>query len=257
MANFYEVKNQTKDSADIYIYGTISRYAWFDDSEDIPSNSSMRTVSGQLKNIAENTNHINLYINSPGGDASEGIAIANWLSRQPFDIDVYIDALCASIATVIAFGCGGKVHIYDNATCMIHNAWGDPGPSNSEELRALADRLDVYNKSILSTYMRKANGSISEKDIEAMMDAETWLSADDCIRYGFADDKITSTATVAACLPYEYREKYKNIPKNLLESAVNNEEKPSEPEPEKVPEMPEEVKSLINLARATIQEVSL
>lgn len=89
------------------------------------------------------------------------------------------------------------------------------------------------------------------------MDAETWLSADDCIQYGFADDKITSTTTVAACLPDEYREKYKNIPKNLLESAVNNEEKPSGTEHEKVPEMPEEVKSLISLARATIQEVSL
>ena len=57
---------------------------------------------------------ITIYINSPGGTVSEGMAIKAFLARQTFKKDVYIDGLCASIATAIAFGIGAEVHIHVN-----------------------------------------------------------------------------------------------------------------------------------------------
>lgn len=249
MNKFYEIKNQSAESVDVYIYGTISKYAWFDDSDDdIPEGASVKTVSQQIKALA-GTSHINLYINSPGGDASEGIAIANWLGRQKFDIDVYIDALCASAATIIAFGCGGKVHIYNNAMCMIHNAWTTVCGANAVELRAMAERLEMFDRSILSTYLDKVDGKLSSNELKEMMSAETWLDADECLKYGFADEIITSASTVAACLPDEYLDQYKHIPECIKNSAA------SENTPTPV-EMPESVKSLIASAKSTIERVS-
>ena len=73
-----------------------------------------------------------------------------------------------------------------NALMMIHNMWmGAVG--NSAELRKAADDLDVINTAGRSAYLAKAGDKLPEAKLIEMMDAETWLTAEDCITYGLAD----------------------------------------------------------------------
>lgn len=69
---------------------------------------------------------------------------------------------------------------------MIHNMWmGTVG--NAAELRKAADDLDVINAAGRQAYLQKAAGNLSEETLIQMMDEETWLTAEQCIQYGLAD----------------------------------------------------------------------
>lgn len=66
---------------------------------------------------------INLHIHSPGGDVFEGTAIYNLLRNHPASVDVYIDGLAASMASVIAMA-GDTIYMPENAMMMVHKPWG-------------------------------------------------------------------------------------------------------------------------------------
>ena len=126
---------------------------------------------------------LELYINSPGGDVFESRAIMAELKRFPGNTIAHIDGLCASAATSIALACG-EVVMYDGAFFMIHNAsglaWGDKA-----ELRATADLLEKVEGVIVKDYITKTGKD--EAEIMAMMDAETWFTAQEALDNGFVD----------------------------------------------------------------------
>lgn len=126
---------------------------------------------------------IRLRINSPGGDAFEGVAIFNLLRAQGKTIEVYIDGLAASSASIIAMA-GDTISIGENAMVMIHNAWSI-AIGDATEMRKTADLLDKVSASIAQTYVTRTGNSA--EDVKAMMDAETWLSAEECVEKNFAD----------------------------------------------------------------------
>ena len=135
---YWEIKNQTETSAELYLYSTIS--SWGEEWGD----TSAKDVINAVKNLG-NISQLKIYINSPGGTVSEGMAIKAFLARQTFKKDVYIDGLCASIATAIAFGINATVHMESTALVMIHNAWtGVYG--NAVELRKVANDSSVLNE---------------------------------------------------------------------------------------------------------------
>lgn len=69
---------------------------------------------------------------------------------------------------------------------MIHNMWLE-AVGNSAELRKAADDLDVINAAGRQAYLQKAGDKLPEDKLADMMDAETWLTAEQCVEYGFAD----------------------------------------------------------------------
>ena len=123
-------------------------------------------------------------ISSPGGSVDEGRLIYNALKRYKGGVDVVVDSSAYSIASYIAMA-GERVVMAKNAMMMIHNPW-TMAFGNAEELRKTADVLDKYRDSIVDAYTDK-----SEKDREqmvAILDAETWYTAQEAVDEGFASE---------------------------------------------------------------------
>ena len=172
-------------TVDIYIYGDVEgdSYDWWTD-EVIESETSANHFRDELAKYP-NATQINIYINRYGGSVFEGTAIYNQLRRNPAHKTVYIDGFACSVASVIAMA-GDEIVMPRNALMMIHNMWmGAVG--NAAELRKAADDLDVINTAGRSAYLAKAGDKLPEAKLIEMMDAETWLTAEDCITYGLAD----------------------------------------------------------------------
>lgn len=170
---------------ELYIYGDVEGdgYDWWRD-EVIRSETSANAFRDALA-AHPNVTQINLYINSCGGSVFEGTAIYNQLRRHPAHKTVYVDGFACSIASVIAMA-GDEVVMPRNTLMMIHNMWmGAVG--NAAELRKAADDLDVINDAGRQAYLEKAGEKLDEAALTTMMDAETWLTAEQCIQYGLAD----------------------------------------------------------------------
>lgn len=186
MRRLWELK-QTADpgTVDLYIYGDVESdgYDWWTEQtiESETSANHFRDELAKYPNLAQ----INLYINSYGGSVFEGTAIYNQLRRHPAKKTVYIDGFACSVASVIAMA-GDEVVMPRNAMMMIHNAWMY-ACGNAAELRKAADDLDAINKGNRQAYLQKAGDKLSEEELVSMLDAETWLTAEDCIRLGLAD----------------------------------------------------------------------
>lgn len=184
--NMWEIKQAAQNNVlEIYIYGDIESdgYDWWTD-EVIRSETSANTFREELAKYAD-VAEIKLYINSNGGSVFEGTAIYNQLKRHPAKKTVYIDGFACSIASVIAMA-GDEIIMPRNALMMIHNMWMC-AYGNSVELRKAADDLDIINNAGKQAYLQKAGEKVDEELLTRMMDDETWLTAEDCIRYGLAD----------------------------------------------------------------------
>lgn len=168
--NWGEIKNVTAKAADVYIYDEIG---WF--------GISAADFIDEVKSLKVDT--INLLINSPGGSVFDGVAIYNTLKNHPAAVNVQIDGLAASIASVIAMS-GDTITIADNAMMMIHK----PAVlmfGQAPDLRKEADLLDQIEQQIISTYAART-GTESEL-ISAMMQEETWFTGSEAVTHGFAD----------------------------------------------------------------------
>lgn len=181
---------------DLYIYGDVESdgYDWWND-EVIRSETSANTFRETLAQHP-NVSQINIYINSYGGSVFEGTAIYNQLKRHPAHKTVYVDGFACSIASVIAMA-GDEVVMPRNTMMMIHNMWmGAVG--NAAQLRKAADDLDVINAAGRQAYLEKAGEKLDEAQLTAMMDAETWLTAQQCLDMGLADRFADQDADLSA-----------------------------------------------------------
>ncbi|WP_309138302.1 head maturation protease, ClpP-related [Parageobacillus sp. VR-IP] len=210
---FWEIKMSAdgSNSADIFIYGDIVSYQW--DETD----TSAASFKKDLDAVGD-VDTINLYINSPGGNVFEGVAIHNMLKRHKAKINVYVDALAASIASVIAMA-GDTIHMPKNAMLMIHNPWTWTY-GNAAELRKVADDLDRIGNSVKQTYLQKAGDKLTEERLQEMLDAETWLSADEAYEHGLCD-VVLEASQIAASISDELFSQYKNVPKQLKNQGKN------------------------------------
>lgn len=164
---------------------------------------------------------LNVYINSPGGDLVEALAIFNAIKRYDGDTTVYVDGIAASAASYIAMAFD-KVVMPKNTMMMIH----DPisyAVGNADEMRDTADLLDKFKNSITSGYADKSGKTAEE--ISALLSNETWISADEALEMGFADEVIDPIEVVAISKVWNF----KNAPQNLVEQ-----EQPAGPEVKEV-----------------------
>ncbi|WP_445009817.1 head maturation protease, ClpP-related [Virgibacillus salexigens] len=190
---------------EIYIYGDIESYKFI---EEDTTATSFKEDLDSLGDVSS----INLYINSPGGSVFEGLAIYNMLKRHKAHVNVQVDALAASISSVIAMA-GDTIYMPKNSMLMIHNAW-TIAVGNSADLRKMADDLDRISQSSMQSYLEKAGDKLSEDKLKEMLDAETWLSADEAKGLGLADVVLESNQ-MAASINNDLFANYKNVPKQL------------------------------------------
>lgn len=168
---------------EILIYDVIGM--WFMDTDAL-------SVANQIRDL--DTDEIRVRINSPGGDAFDGIAIYNALRSHPANVTVVVDGLAASAASVIAMA-GDEIVMGTGSQMMIHLPWmfteGDAG-----ELRKDANRLDKMTDSLASIYAKQAGVG----DWLTLMAAETWFTAGEAVSAGLATrvDEHESSENVAA-----------------------------------------------------------
>lgn len=193
--------------ARIDIYGDIVSENWRWEADET-SAVSFRNALNDLGEVGE----LDLHINSGGGDVFEAVAIFNMIKRHKARVNVHIDGLAASAASVIAMA-GDNIHMPANSMLMIHNAWsGFMG--NHHELRAFADTLEkINNSSVKQAYIEK-NPEINVEELSALMDKETWLSATEAFELGLIDE-VTGVVQVAASITSEQLERYENTPSAL------------------------------------------
>ncbi|SDI19037.1 ATP-dependent Clp endopeptidase, proteolytic subunit ClpP [Alteribacillus persepolensis] len=210
---FWEMRMSADgESGDIFIYGDIERYQWI---EEDTTASSFRDDLDNLGDVST----INLYINSPGGSVFEGVAIHNMLKRHEAKVNVRIDALAASIASVIAMA-GDTIYMPKNSMLMIHNPW-TIALGNAKELRKTADDLDRIGGSAVQSYLQKAGDKLTEEKLQEMLDEETWLSADEAYQYGLAD-VVEEENQMAASINKDFFAQYKNVPDHLMKEEKSN-----------------------------------
>jgi len=142
---------------------------------------------------------INITMNSGGGSTIAGSAIINMMRAYDGNIHVHNIGISASMASVILAE-ATTASMADNALLMIHNPWS-MAMGDSNDMKKQADILDKIKESLLSAYVRKTG--LSEEDISAMMDEETWLTAQEAYDLGFVDE-ITTAQEVAAHSSLEF-----------------------------------------------------
>ena len=180
--------NDKGDTGELMLYGDISDFTWYGDEVTPKQFKKDLDALGEIKNL-------DIYINSGGGDVFAGQAIHSMLKRHTAYKTVYVDGLAASIASVIAMA-GDKIVMPANAMMMIHKAW-TIAMGNANQFRKMADDMDKIDESIVSVYTSKTGKEAEE--IAALLDAETWLTAEDAVAEGFADE-IEQDKKIAASI---------------------------------------------------------
>lgn len=140
-----------------------------------------KRMATALRAIGNNAVTVN--INSPGGDMFEGIAIYNLLREHPAKVTVKVMGWAASAASIIAMA-GDEIIMGLGSFMMVHNAWGVV-VGNRHDMRDAAKLFDGFDSAITDIY--EARTSTKRKDIETLMDAETFMGSSDAVAQGFAD----------------------------------------------------------------------
>lgn len=212
-----EIKNQTDNEAEICFYGDINSDSMGEWSKYFPDDKCPSDIKEFFDQLSDDVEKIHVHINSGGGSVFGGIAIYNLLKNHKAEIIVHVDALAASIASVIAMA-GDKIIIPKNAQLMIHKPMALVS-GNADEMRKEADVLDGCQKVILSTYMDHVKEGVTEKTINDLINAETWLNGEECQEYFNFDVEDSNEAVAVAS---EYFDKYNNLPEKYKELTGEN-----------------------------------
>jgi len=211
-----EVASSDPSVAEIHIVDIIGD--WVDDMINqfwgVDITLTAKAFIKQLAELPASVKTIRVHINSPGGDCFAALTIANALRDQQLSkgrtVETFVDGLAASAASIIMMA-GSTVTVADNALVMIHNPW-TIAMGAAKDMRKAADDLDKVRTAIVATY--KWHSELSDEEIIALLDAETWMDADEAVANGFATAKteglkaaalIDRRATKTLAVPEKYR----------------------------------------------------
>jgi ATP-dependent Clp protease protease subunit len=137
---------------------------------------------------------IHLYINSPGGIVTGGMAIYDTLNFLQCDVVTYCIGMAASMATVIlAAGTKGKRFALPNSRVMIHQPSGGAGGQTSDI--AIAAREILRWRKVLNETVAKHTGKTAEQ-VEKDSDRDYYMTAQEAKAYGIVDHVVESTRDV-------------------------------------------------------------
>lgn len=133
-------------------------------------------------------------INSPGGDFFAGLAIYNGLRASGKKITVKVLGLAASAASLVAMA-GDTIEMAENSFFMVHKTLADLY-ANADDMRETAEVLDKFDAGLVSIYAKRTGKSAEE--IAALLESETWMSAQEAFDAGFATAVIPALAIKAS-----------------------------------------------------------
>ncbi len=170
---------------EIYLYDVIEGDQYNDwTGETIKSQTSADAIK-QVLDAHPNVEQINLFVNSRGGSVIEAMGIRAHLLRHPANKTAYVDGWAASAASFVLTACD-EIVMLTGSMQMLHAMWV-VAIGNAVELRKVADDLDRMMAANRQIYLDRANGKLTEAKLIELMDAETWLNAEECVELGLAD----------------------------------------------------------------------
>lgn len=190
-----EMKNNV---ADIYIYDEIGY--WGVEAKEFAASLAL------VKDFDE----INLYINSPGGDVFEGMAIYNALLTVKDKLTAHIMGLAASMASVILMAAPKRI-IHKGAMVMVHNP-SSSAYGTAEDMRKRATLLDQITDQMVTIYSEGTG--LSDVEVRELLDNETWLDSSEALSKGFVTEVNEEKA--AASLKRKYVDKFHNLPSGVV-----------------------------------------
>jgi ATP-dependent protease ClpP protease subunit len=219
---------------EVFVYGEIGTWG-------ITANQFVQ----DLRALDDGVSPVVAAFNSIGGDLFDGLAMHNALSRLGERCTGRIDALAASAASVAVCG-AHRVVIAANAMLMIHNPYTYAG-GGAEDFRRVADVLDQTLEAIIAAYKAKAP-DIDDAELRRMVDAETWLTANEAVALGLADE-VGDGMKVKACLGQgAVLQRFQHTPVELVAQL----DEPPEPDPELEPVEPPLVPPVVDSANLAL-----
>lgn len=144
------------------------------------------TAERVAKMLEENpTQTIRIRMNSQGGDAFEGDTIRALLAAAPNRIEMYVDALAASAASVICMA-GDHIEMAPSAIMMIHNARTSTSNGTAADHASAQELLEAADAGAADIYAARSKQQ-DAKFFRELMDKQTWLSAKRAMEIGLAD----------------------------------------------------------------------
>lgn len=170
------------------------------------------SASRFLREVSEaglfSASQVDIRIHSPGGSVLDGFAIYNTLKRLTGTVNIFIDGLAASMASVIAMLPGATVHMPSNAFMMVHNPYGGL-VGDASEMRDYADLLDKNSAVMIDAYAQKTG--LPREEIESLMGDETWMTGAEAVEKGFAD-VLLPEMQMAACINDNVTKEFSKMP---------------------------------------------
>ena len=155
-------------------------YDWFDMAATCPKDVK------EILNTAEENEPIEVLINSGGGSVMAGQEIYSALKGND-RVTIKIQSLAGSAAGVVAMA--GRSQISPVAMIMIHNVSMSGASGDYHDMQKNAEILKQMNTALAAAFVEKSGRSMD--DILRLMDRETWLTANQCLEYGFVDEIIS------------------------------------------------------------------
>ena len=172
MSKYFNIKKAASVST-IYMYG------------DIGYEVASGQIAAELAACAEESERIDIRINSNGGDVFSGIAIYNAIRQSNADIRLYVDGVAASMASVIAL-CGKPVEMSRYARLMLHSVSGGCYGNKQEMAKCIAE-IESLEDSLGEMYAQRMGMSKEEVKAQYFDGTDHWLTAQEGLQMGLID----------------------------------------------------------------------
>ena len=215
----YELRMEAEkqDRAEIMVYGEICSDGWKWVSSDVSANDFDKLLKEAKGKGAKS---LTVRINSGGGEVYQAVAMRTMLMNCGMEVDVQIEGLCASAATLLCCVPGTRVTMSEGSEYMIHNPsgiiWG-----NAKDMESYAVTLRTLEKDFASIYEKRCG--LDAEQIRAMMDEETWMNCETAKELGFVDEVLEGAESPAASahMMDAMRRMYRNMPQNMAVKEVS------------------------------------
>lgn len=192
MKKAYSIKMMGTNDAELNLYGEIVSDRPIDWYTGQPTEDAYIVSSELLADLEDlkTKDNITIHLNSVGGDLYAGLAIYNRLKALPANITTINDGLAASAASII-FQAGDTRKVHAGSNIMVHQAAGFLfGYYQLNDLNQVSKQLRAANKTAVNVYAEASGRDTDE--IKRMVDAETWLTGDEAVEAGLADELIST-----------------------------------------------------------------
>ena len=145
-----------------------------------------------LNSITDKTDDIKMFINSPGGSVTDGLAIYDTMNFIDPDVSTYCMGMAASMGSIlISSGAKGKRYSLPHGSVMIHQVSNGISRSQCADIQIMAEETKKI-QDVLYKILSENTGK-SFEEIERDADRDKWFTATEAIEYGLIDSIINKT----------------------------------------------------------------